>query len=208
MRPAKLVSVIVQLQISSFRSFPAALGRTTVANILADSGLEPAPERIKKKTWAALLKNHWSTLYACDFFSVKTLGSFGTVRHMVFFVIELKTRIVHIAGIRVDPNEAWMIQIIRNLCDPTDGFLRGARFLVHDRDPLFTKQWKLLLASSGISSVAIPAQSPNCNPHAERSIKSIRHECLYHFIIFGEAHPLPANISETEVEEENKLERR
>ena len=81
-----------------------------------------------------------------------------------------------------------MIQIGRNLCDPTEGFLRGARFLVHDRDPLFTKQWKLLLGSSGISSVAIPAQSPNCNPHAERFIKSIRHECLDHFIVFGETH--------------------
>ena len=119
---------------------------------------------------------------------VGTLSAFGTVRHMVFFVIELKTRIVHIGGIRVDPDEAWMIQIVRNLCDPTDGFLRRARFLVHDRDPLFTKQWKLLLASSGISSVAIPAQSPNCNPHAERFIKSIRNECLDRFIIFGEAH--------------------
>ena len=40
----------------------------------------------------------------------------------------------------------------------------------------------------GISSVAIPAQSPNCNSHAERFIKSIRHECLDHFIVFGETH--------------------
>ena len=47
------------------------------------------------------------------------------------------------------------------------------------------KRWKLLLAS-GIISVAIPAQSPSCNPHAERFIKSIRHECLDHFIVFGE----------------------
>ena len=47
---------------------------------------------------------------------------------------------------------------------------------------------ELLLASGGITSVAIPAQRPNCNPHAERFIKSIRNECLGHFIIFGEAH--------------------
>jgi hypothetical protein len=81
-----------------------------------------------------------------------------------------------------------MIQIARNLCDPIDGFLRCAKFLVHERDPLFTKQWRLLLASSDVTSVAIPAQSPNCNPHAERFIKSIRHECLDHFIVLGEAH--------------------
>ena len=60
------------------------IGRTTVANILAQAGLEPAAQRTKKKTWAAFLKSHWSTLYACDFFSVEVLGTFGTVRHMVF----------------------------------------------------------------------------------------------------------------------------
>lgn len=172
----------------ALRGLKIEIGRTTVANILAEAGLEPAPERTKKKTWATFLKSHWSTLYACDFFSVETLGAFGTVRHMVFFVIELKTRIVHIAGIRVNPDEAWMIQMLRNLCDSTDGFLRDAKYLVHDRDPLFTKKWKLILSSSGIKSVAIPAQSPNCYPHAERFIKSIRNECLDHFIVFGGAH--------------------
>jgi len=71
---------------------------------------------------------------------------------------------------------------------PPQGRLRPSVTLVHDRDPLFTKKWKLLLASSGVSSVSIPAQSPNCNPHAERFIKSIRNECLDHFIVFGEPH--------------------
>ena len=133
----------------ALRGLKIEIGRTTVANILVEAGLEPAPERIKKKTWTTFLKSHWSTLYACDFFTVETLGTFGTVRHMVFFVIELKTRIVHVAGIRVDPDEAWMLQILRNLCDPSDGFLRGAKFLVHDRDPLFTKQWKLFSQAAG-----------------------------------------------------------
>ena len=31
-----------------------------------------------------------------------------------------------------------------------------------------------------------PAKSPNCNPHAERFVKTIRYECLNHF--FGERH--------------------
>jgi len=37
------------------------------------------------------MKLHWETLYACDFFSVEVLGISGTVRYMVFFVIEIKT---------------------------------------------------------------------------------------------------------------------
>ena len=56
------------------------IGRTTVAAILAEAGLEPAPERTRKRTWKHFLRSHWETLYACDFFSVETLGTFGAVR--------------------------------------------------------------------------------------------------------------------------------
>ena len=36
--------------------------------------------------------------------------------------------------------------------------------------------------------MAIPAQSPNCNPYAERFVRTVREECLDQFVIFGEAH--------------------
>jgi putative transposase len=100
------------------------IGRTTVANILLEEGIEPAPEREKKRTWRQFMKRHWETLYACDFFSVEALGPFGTVRYMVFFVIELKSRAVEIAGIAVDPGEAWMNQVARNLTDPVESIVR------------------------------------------------------------------------------------
>lgn len=32
----------------------------------------------------------------------------------------------------------------------------------------------------------IPAISPNRNPHAERLVKTIKHECLNRFSFFGE----------------------
>src|ERR1035437_2342813 len=44
------------------------------------------------------------------------------------------------------------------------------------------------LQAGGVKSVKIPAQSPNCNPHAERFVKTIKYECLNHFVIFGERH--------------------
>jgi putative transposase len=78
-----------------------------VASLLAQAGLEPAPERIRKRTWTDFLKSHWETLYACDFFSVEALGVFGTVRHTVFFVIEVKSRAVQVAGIHLAPNGDW-----------------------------------------------------------------------------------------------------
>jgi putative transposase len=81
-----------------------------------------------------------------------------------------------------------MKQVARNLVDPVNGFLRGAKYLIHDRDPLFTEAFIAILEGRGVKSVAIPAQSPNCNPHAERFVKTIKYECLNHFIIFGERH--------------------
>ena len=45
-----------------------------------------------------------------------------------------------------------------------------------------------LLEGSSVKVVRIPAQSPNCHPHAERFIRTIREECLDHFVIFGERH--------------------
>jgi transposase len=172
----------------ALRGLQVEIGRTTVATILAQAGLEPAPERRRKRTWRHFLTSHWTTLYACDFFAVETLGVVGCVRVMVFFVIELRTRAVHIAGLRVDPDAAWMQQVARHLLDPTDGFLRNATHLIHDRDPLFTAAWSTLLESEGVHCVPTPASSPNCNPHAERFVKSVRTECLDHFVIFGERH--------------------
>jgi transposase InsO family protein len=81
-----------------------------------------------------------------------------------------------------------MLQVARNLLDAEDGFLRNATHLIHDRDPLYTKAWTTLLKSEGVNSVPIPASSPNCNPDAERFVKTVRSECLDHFVIFGERH--------------------
>jgi putative transposase len=164
------------------------IGRTTIAEILIEAGLEPAPEREKKPTWKQFMRPAWSSLYACDFFAVEALGLFGPVRYMVFFVIEVRSRAVEIAGIRVDPGGEWMKQVARNLTDPVDGFLRDASYLIHDRDPLFTKVFREILASSGVKTVRIPAKSPNCNAHAERFVKSIKYESLNHFVFFGERH--------------------
>jgi hypothetical protein len=68
----------------ALRGLKIEMGRTTVATLLAQAGIEPAPERNRKRTWKQFLRNHWETLYACDFFSVEVLGVFGMVRHMAF----------------------------------------------------------------------------------------------------------------------------
>jgi len=71
-------------------------------------------------------------------------------------------------------------QVARKLTDPSHGFLRGAKFLIHDRDPLFTEAFEESLRASngggwcprrsGVASMKTRAKSPNCNPHAERFV--------------------------------------
>ena len=42
----------------------------------------------------------------------------------------------------------WMLQIARNLTDAIDGFLRSKRYLIHDRDPLYTREFLSIIAAS------------------------------------------------------------
>ena len=162
------------------------MGRSTIARTLKEHGLEPAPERRKKTTWQQFLQAHWEVLAAADFFTVEVWTRTGLVRVMVLFVIELSTRRVEIAGICTQPDGSWMTQVARNLTDVEDGFLAGKRYLIHDRDPLFTAEFRETLTAAGVESVRLPARSPNLNAYAERFVRTIKESCLERMIFFGE----------------------
>jgi hypothetical protein len=115
------------------------IARTTIANILKRRGIEPAPERNRKTTWKEFLRRHWSQIIATDFFTVEVWTCTGLKRFTVLFFIDLATRHVEIGGIASSANELWMMQIARNLTDAIDGFLRSKKYLIHDRDPLYTR---------------------------------------------------------------------
>jgi hypothetical protein len=93
---------------------------------------------------------------AADFFTVEVWTRRGLRRSIVLFFIELATRKVQIAGIATDANGLWMTQIGRNLTDAVDGIVKGKRYLIHDRDPLFTGEFMDTIASVGVESVKLP----------------------------------------------------
>lgn len=110
-------------------------------------------------------------LAAADFFfEVWTIV--GLLRYHVFYVIQLASRKVHIAGIIPEPHGSWMKQMPRNLSDGLDGFLMGYRYLLHDRASLFGEDFRMILQASGIESVRLPARSPNLNAFAERFVRT------------------------------------
>jgi len=79
-------------------------------------------------------------------------------------------------------------EIARNLTDAGEGFLRNARHLIHDRDSLFSKDFRGILQAGGVETVKLPARSPNLNAYAERFVRSIKSECLSKIIPLGERH--------------------
>ena len=115
------------------------IARTTVKRILHDHGIDPAPERSRRMPWKTFLQAHGEGLTACDLFTVEVLTLAGLQRYLVFFVIALQSRRVTIAGIHPRPYGTWMEQMARNVTDPVEGCLRRARYLIHDRDPLYTR---------------------------------------------------------------------
>ena len=133
------------------------ISRNTIKKILLENGFDPV--RRRGMSWETFLKAHWSAIAATDFFTVEVITRSGLVRYFVLFVIHLETRRVEIAGIVPQPDGEWMSQIARNLTDTDDGFLNGSRYLIHDRDPLFTSGFRGVLKSSGVETVKLPPRS-------------------------------------------------
>jgi transposase InsO family protein len=163
------------------------LSRGTVANILREHGIEPAPERGCKTTWKTFLQAHWETLAAADFFTVEVSSWRGLITYYVLIVIEISSRRIYLGGITPNPDHSFMMQVARNLTDCDEGFLVGKRFLILDRDKKYSERFRILLEDAGIDIVRLPVRSPNLNAYAERFVLSIKSECLDRMIPFGEA---------------------
>jgi len=107
------------------------------------------------------------------------------VTHYLLFVISLADRAVHVLGITSRPDEAWLLQIGRNLVDNESGLLSGKRYFIIDRDAKYTEQFRRLLRDVGKQAIRLPPMSPNLNAHAERFVRSIKEECLNRMIFVG-----------------------
>ena len=162
------------------------VARETVRNILKEHGIVPAPERRKRVPWSTFLKSHWASMAAADLFTVEVWSLAGLTRYHVLFFIKLSNRKVHIAGITEYPHGIWMKQIGRNVTDSFDGFLLDVRYLILDRDPLYTDAFRNLLEEADVKLVRLPSRSPNLNAYAERFVRTIKETCLDRIIFFGE----------------------
>jgi hypothetical protein len=59
------------------------------------------------------------------------------------------------------PDNRWMTQIARNLTDLNDGFFRGKRYLILDRDTKYSDAFPSVFAREGIHVIRLPPRSSN-----------------------------------------------
>ena len=162
------------------------LSDQTVGNILRRHGIAPAPKRSQTTSWKDFIAAHMDVLAGADFFTVEVLTWRGLVTYYVLFFLHLESRRVSVAGITRHPDQEWMEQIARSATQESWGYLNRCRYVLHDRDTKFCASFRSALASGGVKTMPLPAQSPNLNAFAERWVRSVKQECLSKLILFGE----------------------
>jgi putative transposase len=155
-----------------------------------DHPQDPAGQRVpppthRDDTWRTFLCAQASSLLAIDFFHVDTV----TLKRLyVAFVIEIKTRRVHLLGITQHPTADWVVQVARSLASDLQETGHSFRHLIRDRDTKFSGAFDAVFASIGIQIVLTAPQTPQMNAFAEGWIGSLRRECTDRILITGEHH--------------------
>jgi len=128
--------------------------------------------------WKTFLRNHADGIASVDFLIVPTLAF---ERLFVFVILGLGRRRLLWIGVTTNPTAEWLARQITEAFpwDTVPGFL------IRDNDGAYGEAFTRRLRAMGIRDRPIAPRSPWQNGYVERSIGSIRRECLDHVIIWG-----------------------
>lgn len=127
------------------------------------------------------VKNHASSLVACDFATVVT----ATFRRLyVLVVMEVGTRRILHCNVTAHPIAQWTAQQFREAISSDHSY----RFFVHDRDCIFSAEVDKTVKSLGLKVLRTPVRAPQANAYCERLIGTMRRECLDFMIPLSERH--------------------
>ncbi len=140
------------------------------------TGVRPCSER-----WMTFVRNHAKSILACDFFMAIT-ANFRML--YVLVIMEIGTRRIIHFNVTDHPTSEWTLQQFREV-------LRGEdlmRFLIHDRDSIYSADLDLAIQSMGLKILKTPVRAPTANAYCERPIGTMRREYLDFMIPLNERH--------------------
>lgn len=158
------------------------LSKGAIAKILRNSGFAPIKTEIGP-TWLEFLRLQSPRYWACDFFTVETLG-LKTL--YVFFIIDTTSRELIHFGVTPNPTRQWLENVLR--C----GFIGRddlPKYFVSDRDGIFGEWLSEFLDSCyHMRLYRTPPRTPNCNAFSERFVLTARSELTDRCLIYSESH--------------------
>ncbi len=158
----------------------------TVKRVLTDNGIYPPEDGRSNSDITVFYDSHRDVLAATDFCTYELHTPQGLQREHILFFENIDTREVWLGGIKNAPDGNWMAQIARNQADMFDGKLLNIKYLIHDRDVLFTKQFTDILKTVGCKTKLIAPRCPEHNGYMESFIKTFKTECLDRLILTNE----------------------
>jgi transposase InsO family protein len=137
-------------------------------------------QRMSSQRWRTCVRNHAQAIVACDFCVVT-----ATFRLLyVFVLMEHATRRILQVNVTAHPTAQWTLQQLREAI-PTD---HAYRFLIHDRDSIFSRQLDESIRYLRPRVVKTPPQSPQANAICERLLGTLRRECVDYLTPFSAKH--------------------
>jgi len=206
----RILKLVVELIVQMSTENPSWGEDRIALELKLKLGIDVAPSTVRRhlvrpsgtqpSNWRQFVRSHASQMFAMDFLT-QYLWNYGMCYVLVIMALDTR-RIVHV-GVTRHPSLDWIKQQIRNATP----YGQVPRFLIHDNDGLFGQfgraapcgrtgarkgfrcaldQW--LTSVVGIKGLPIPYGAPNANPFVERFMRTLRHECLRHFIFASEGH--------------------
>jgi len=169
-------------------------GEERIANeLLLKLGIRMSPRTVNKYLprrprgrprgdlrWSTFLRLHAQGIIACDFF-VAVTATFRLL-HVLVVIEHRSRRLIHY-NVTAHPNATWTLQQLREAV----GYEEQYRFLIHDRDGIFSGQLDESIRALGIRVLKSAPHSPKMNAVCERVIGTLRRECLDWVIPLSEA---------------------
>jgi len=142
---------------------------------------DPRRGKDSSQTWATFVRNHANSVVAADFLTVVT------VRFQILYVLvimEIQSRKILHLNVTAHPTRRWVSQQFREALP----FDHPYRFLILDRDILFSPEGRTTIAHLGVEVLQTPPRAPQANAFCERLVGTLRRECLDFLIPLAENH--------------------